>query len=58
MLPAQQAAAVDAASRPQDRAFFEGWNKPKRVPDLAMAAQLMGKPLGRAPSMSSHSVCP
>ena len=43
---AEHAHAADAAARPQDRRFFEGQNQPDRVPDLAVAAQLMGNPLG------------
>jgi hypothetical protein len=43
---AEQAHAVDAASRPQDPSFFEGQNRLERLPDLSVAAQLMGKPLG------------
>src|SRR3954471_4009213 len=43
---AQQAHAVDAASRPQDPSFFEGRYQSERFPDLSVAAQLMGRPLG------------
>ena len=43
---AQPAHAVDAAARPQDRCFFEGQNWLGCDPDLSVAAQLMGKPLG------------
>jgi len=32
---------------PQDRSFFEGQHRLRRDPDLAVAAQLMGRPLGR-----------
>ena len=43
---AEQAHAVDAAARPQDRGFFEGQNRLERDPDLVVAAQLMGRPFG------------
>jgi len=43
---AQPAHAVDAASRPQDPSFFEGWYRFNRLPDLSVAAQLMGIPFG------------
>ena len=33
---AQQGAVADAAARPQDRGFFEGWKQPKCIPDLAV----------------------
>jgi len=38
----QPAHAVDAAARPQDRCFFETYNQTQRVPDLLVAARLMG----------------
>jgi len=43
MAAAEQAHAVDAASRPQDPSFFESWERHERLPDLWVAAQLMGK---------------
>jgi hypothetical protein len=42
---AEHAHAVDAASRPQDRRFFERRAQLDRFPDLAVAARLMGRPL-------------
>jgi hypothetical protein len=44
---AEQAHAVDAASRPQDRGVFDGQNQFEHDPDVSVAAQLMGRPLGR-----------
>jgi hypothetical protein len=43
---AEHAHAVDAAARPRDPRFFEGQNRLERFPDLVVAAQLMGNPLG------------
>jgi len=43
---AEHAHAVDAATRPRDRCYFESQNQPGRDPDLAVAAHLMGKPFG------------
>ena len=43
---AEQAHAVDAATRPRDPSFFEGQNRLERDPDLWVAAHLMGRPLG------------
>jgi len=43
---AEQAHAVDAAARPQDRGFFETQNRPEVSTDLWVAAQLMGRPFG------------
>jgi len=42
----QQAHAVDAAARRQDRGVFEMENRPEGSTDLLVAAQLMGRPLG------------
>ena len=46
MAAAEQAHAVDAASRPRDRGFFETENRPEGSTDLLVAAQLMGRPFG------------
>jgi hypothetical protein len=49
MAAAEQAVSVDAAARPQDRGYFEGWNQ--SIPlSISTAAQLTRKPLG-----GSHS---
>jgi hypothetical protein len=45
---AEQAHAADAASRPQDPSFFEGWNWPEGFPDLLVAPPLKRNTLARA----------
>ena len=55
MAAAEQAHAVDAASRPQDPSFFESWERHERLPDLWVAAQLMGKLGGSRFSAIPHT---
>ena len=50
----QHGHAADAASRPQDPSFFGRRYRLDCFPDLSVAAQLMGKPLGRT---RTHPVC-
>jgi hypothetical protein len=50
---AQPARGVDAAARPQDRCFFDGWNRLERLLDLqggATHAQAVGRHQQRAAS--------
>jgi hypothetical protein len=44
----QHGHAADAASRPQDRGFFEDQNRLDTSADLSVAAPLMPKPLNEA----------
>jgi hypothetical protein len=38
---------ADSALRRQDRRFFETQNRPKRLPDLLVAARVKRRPFGR-----------
>jgi hypothetical protein len=52
---AERAHAADAALRPQDRRYFEGWSRPAAFP-IYRAARLMRNPLdgNQSYSMLEH----
>ena len=54
---AQHGHAADAASRRQDRGFFEGWERPERFPDLLVAAPLMPNPFGSCGNVVDTPFC-